>query len=386
MSKIAGAVFNHIKDLRSFTTRDIASYFPAVPFNILKEAVKELWEANQITAYGEKRGRIYSVNSKLNETEQQEEEELSPKLIAAVEKFVLSKQDFTSSEVFTEFPNHPEHIVRKVLVYLRDDKGIIFLRGHGKASIWSQHEVPLEAPIIEEETSNDLKDEILKFAKTNLRWFKRSELDDIIDSSPYELRQALYSLMDDGEIQMRGERRTTEYAYCEVLDGAESITEEEEDQEIPADPELTRKILEHIIKVGVVTIPQLVLQLNETRANIKQSLKALENQEEIYHEGIKKSSKYIHKNITPTKADVIVKENRDEKEVIKEKAIDELSALLLRNSAVYVMYSNSSSKYELRCTNPIQGGPRIIFASEDPESVLNKLMSMTKGVEVELAV
>ena len=46
MSKIAGAVFNHIKDLRSFTTRDIASYFPAVPFNILKEAVKEskLWK------------------------------------------------------------------------------------------------------------------------------------------------------------------------------------------------------------------------------------------------------------------------------------------------------------------------------------------------------
>ena len=150
MSKIAGGVLNHVKDLLSFTKRDIASYFPAVPFSILKEAVEELCENKQVFKYGEKRGRFYSVNPNYNELNPQEEEELNPKLITEVEKFVLSKKDFTSSDVFTEFPNHPEHIIRKVLVYLRDDKGIIFLRGHGKGSIWSQHEIPLEDPINEE--------------------------------------------------------------------------------------------------------------------------------------------------------------------------------------------------------------------------------------------
>lgn len=381
-SKIALAVLKNVQDLETFTSRDVVTYFPAVPFSIIKESIKELVEEKKVFSYGVKRGTFYSVKPGLGEEDKSDE--LNPRMIEDVEKFVMARRDFSSSDLFAEFPHHQEHILRKILVHLRDDKNVLHLHGHGKASIWSQHEtLPDEEEIVNEDQDN-LKAQILEFAQKNLRWFKRSELDELFSTTAYEIRQALYALMDDGEIQMRGEKRSTEYAYCEVEDTSD---EEEETGEVKANPELKQTVLEHIKKVGIATIPQLMEKFSTSRIAIVASLRELEEEEHIYHEGIKKTSKYIHKDVDVSKVETIVKEIREErKEPEVEKAIDKLSSLLLISSAVYVMFITSTKKYELRSFNTLQGGATVLFSSEDPMEVLQELFNLTKatkGVEHE---
>ena len=377
-SKIALAVLNHVKDVPSFVTREVFSYFPAVPQSYIKDAIKELIEDKKVFVYGAKRGTFYSVN--LNFGEEEKSDELSPKLIIEVENFVADKRDFSSSDLFAALPGHPDHILRKVLVHLRDDKGTLFLHGHGKTSIWSKHaELPEEEETPDEKVDS-LKEEVLKFAQENLRWFKRSELDKILEeNSAYEIRQALFSLMDDGEIQMRGEKRSTEYAYYEVLDAEEG---EEEEVEIKADPVLKEKLLDHIKTAGVITVPDLIKKFELARNVIMIVLRELEDEEEIYHEGIKKTSRYIHKDTPTSKVDVILKENKDEKKEFVDKSIDKLSTYLA-TSNVYIIFINSSKKYELRQLNCMSGSVNILFADEDSNKVAQELFELTKGVEVE---
>jgi hypothetical protein len=378
-SKIASAILNNIQNTISFTTRDVAGFFPAVPFGILKDSIKELVEEKKVFVYGVKRGTYYSTNPNLQDGEK--DDELNPQLIKVVEQFVMSRKEFSSSDLFTALPNYQEHILRKVLIFLRDEKGILHLHGHGKSSIWSQHsELPEEAPI-NEEINMELRSKILDFAKANARWFKRSELDDMFEASAYEVRQTLYGLMDDGEIQMRGERRSTEYAYCEVVDEAP----QDEDEEIKADPIIKQNVLALINELKVVTIPQLIEKLNEARPNIALALRELEEAGEIYHEGVKKSSRYIHKDVPINKADTIVKEIREEKkeEKLLEKPIDELSALLRVNSAVYIIFINDTRMYELRTVNILAGGTKTLLASKNAEEVCEKMLQLTKGVIVE---
>ena len=200
----------------------------------------------------------------------------------------------------------------------------------------------------------------------------------IVEASAYEIRQALYGLMDDGEIQMRGERRSTEYAYNEVVDTEETV----EEGEVKADPILKQNILAHITSARVVTIPQLIEKFDIARANIVLALRELEEEGEIYHEGVKKTSKYIHKDVPPSVADNIVKEIREEKkeERLVEKPIDELSALLRSNSAVYITFINETQRYELRAVSALQGGTKTLAFSNDAEEVCERMFDLTKGV------
>jgi predicted transcriptional regulator len=381
-SKIASAILHNIQNTISFTTRDVQGFFPAVPFGILKDSIKELVEEKKVFVYGVKRGTYYSTNPNLQEGEK--DDELNPALIKVVEQFILSRKEFSSSDLFAALPNYQEHILRKVLIFLRDDKGILHLHGHGKSSIWSQHSELPEDPPVNEEINMELRSKILDFAKSNARWFKRSELDDLFEASAYEIRQTLYGLMDDGEIQMRGERRSTEYAYCEVTDEIP----ENEDEETKADQELKLKVLELINELKVVTVPQLIEKLNKARSDIVLALRELEENGEIYHEGIKKSSRYIHKDVPVTKADTIIKEIREEKkeEKLLEKPINELSALLRVNSAVYIIFINNTQMYELRTVNILAGGTKTLLASKNAEEVTEHLFTLTKGVAVELTV
>ena len=381
-SKIATAILHNIQNAISFTTRDVAGFFPAVPFSILKESIKELVDEKKVFVYGVKRGTYYSTNSSLQIGEK--DDELNPQLIQVVEQFIASRKEFSSSDLFAAFPTYQEHILRKVLIFLRDEKGILFLHGHGKSSIWSKHDVMPDEEPVNEEINMELRGKILDFAKINLRWFKRSELDDMFEASAYEVRQTLYGLMDDGEIQMRGERRSTEYAYCEVEDGSS----ENEEEEANANPILKQKVLTLINELKVVTVPQLIEKLSDTRPNIVLALRELEEAGEIYHEGIKKSSRYIHKDVPVNKADTIVKEIREEKkeEKILTKPLDELQALLRVNSAVYIIFINDTQLYELRCVNALEGGTKTLFSSINAEEVIVQLFTLTKGVTVELTV
>lgn len=383
MSKIAEAILRNIKDTISFTARDVAGFFPAVPFSILKDSIKELVEEKKVFTYGIKRGTFYSTNPNLNIEEK--EDELNPVLIAEVKTFVLGRQEFSSSDLFSTFPGHQEHILRKILIFLRDEEKMIHLHGHGKSSIWSQHSELPDTGEEEEEIDQELTAKILDFAKTNMRWFKRSELDSLFEATAYDVRQALYGLMDDGEIQMRGEKRSTEYAYCEVID-TEETTEEGEQK---ADPVLKQNILAHIEATRIVTIPQLIEKFDTARPNIVLALRELEEEGEIYHEGIKKTSKYIHKNVPPSATESIAKEIREEKkdeERVIEKPVDELSSLLRRNSAVYIIFIDQTQKYELRCVNALDGGAKTLFSSTDAGEVCEQMFELTKGVAVELAV
>ena len=229
----------------------------------------------------------------------------------------------------------------------------------------------------ESKNDDDLKQNILNFAQNNLRWFKRSELDELFpDESVYALRQSLFSLIEDGELHYRGEKRTMEYA---------SILLEDTEEEEVVDTELTKLILAYIEEVGVVTVPQLIEKFNVARSYIVTSLRELEEEEQIYHEGIKKSSRYVHMNYTPPKPEVKdkVKVTDNEKAKILPKSIDRLSELLLVNNAVYVTYINESKKYELRTVNGVFGGARVLFAHEDPALVVDQLSIMMKGVELE---
>ena len=381
-SKFAGAILNHVNDLPSFTARDVGYHFSSVSFNIIKESIKELVEDKKIFPYGVKRGTFYSVNPNL--TEEEQSEELSPRLLQEVKEFILSRRDFCSSDLFAYLPKYQEHILRKALVYFRDEEEILHLHGHGKSSIWSQHE---ELPDKEEEIeeANDLKSLILEFAKTNLRWFKRAEIDELIpDVNSYEIRKTLYELMDDGDIQMRGEKRATEYAYYEVV-----TTDESEEVEKIANPNLKNNILDYIKTIGIVTVPQLITKFEVARSEIILALQELEEDEEIYHEGIKKSSRYLHKDVTETKAITILKEQREEKKELptQDAAIDQLSSLLIMYSAVYITFINESMKYELRCVSALKGGVKVLFASENADEVIQHmfdLTNITKGVELEL--
>jgi hypothetical protein len=382
-SKIASAILTKITDTTSFTARDVAGFFPAVPFGILKDSIKELVEEKKVFTYGIKRGTFYSTNPNLNTDEK--EDELNPLLISEVETFVLGRQEFSSSDLFSTFPGHQEHILRKILIFLRDEKKMIHLHGHGKSSIWSQHSELPDTSNEEEEIDQELTAKILDFAKLNMRWFKRSELDNLFEASAYDVRQALYGLMDDGEIQMRGEKRSTEYAYCEVID----TVDETEEGEQKADPVLKQNVLAHIEASRIVTIPQLIEKFDTARPNIVLALRELEEEGEIYHEGIKKTSKYIHKNVPTSAAESIAKEIREEKkdeERAIKKPVDELSSLLRCNSAVYIIFIDGTQKYELRCVNTLQGGTKTLFSSADAAEVCEQMFELTKGVAVELTV
>jgi hypothetical protein len=376
-SKIASAILTKITDTTSFTARDVAGFFPAVPFGILKDSIKELVEEKKVFTYGIKRGTFYSTNPNLNTDEK--EDELNPLLISEVETFVLGRQEFSSSDLFSTFPGHQEHILRKILIFLRDEKKMIHLHGHGKSSIWSQHSELPDTSNEEEEIDQELTAKILDFAKLNMRWFKRSELDNLFEASAYDVRQALYGLMDDGEIQMRGEKRSTEYAYCEVID----TVDETEEGEQKADPVLKQNVLAHIEASRIVTIPQLIEKFDTARPNIVLALRELEEEGEIYHEGIKKTSKYIHKNVPTSAAESIAKEIREEKkdeERAIKKPVDELSSLLRCNSAVYIIFIDGTQKYELRCVNTLQGGTKTLFSSADAAEVCEQMLKLTKEI------
>ena len=156
--------------------------------------------------------------------------------------------------------------------------------------------------------------------------------------------------------------------------------DEDENGEEKADPELSKNILAHIESVGVVTIPQLIEKFSVARTHIVRCLRELEEQEQIYHEGMKKTSRYIHKDHTEVKNEDKPKaaKTNDPETLVAAKAIDRLSSLLLVNSAVYITFINASKKYELRCVNGEHHGATKLFASENADAVINELMKYIK--------
>ena len=149
-----------------------------------------------------------------------------------------------------------------------------------------------------------------------------------------------------------------------------------EEQLKSIDQELKLKVLEFIIQKKVVTVPMVMETLELQRYVVVPILEVLCREEEIWHEGVKKASKYVYKNVDIKHVDTIAQQNREEIIQEKLKPIDHLSADLAGNIRVHTYFNTDLGKHQLKF---MRDGSRIkVLDFDTPEDIANFLMDATE--------
>jgi (2Fe-2S) ferredoxin len=172
--------------------------------------------------------------------------------------------------------------------------------------------------------NSDLKQRILDLSSKFTGWFSRTDLK-IEDVSIPVVLSAIKELVQEKKLDIQGELRWTKYRF--VTDETEEEEEEEEEEEDLSSSSLYSDILDFIKKHKVVTIPMIIEELGVQRHNVVEVLGKLCEDEEIYHEGIKKASKYIYKTVNDSEVERLVDQLKQDRKV--ERRIDELSNFLI---------------------------------------------------------
>ena len=265
-------------------------------------------------------------------------------IIQKILRFAATKETFTTKELFAQYPNNPELILRYGLNNLRIDEKI-FMYGNKKGAYYSlKKELDATNKQAEKEEDENLKKIILDKIKKITGWFKTADLGLSEKFGHINILNTLHDLNNDNVILIRGAKRWTE--YCLNSDSAQAELEKEtpikkaekaqdgpkQDTRPSQQPNLKNKILNYIKKNKVVTIPMLIDETNEHRYIIMPYVTALEQEEEIYHEGNKRSSKYIYKDVSCSEVEEITKKLLEDQKI--EQQIDELSKMLCANESV----------------------------------------------------
>lgn len=240
-------------------------------------------------------------------------EEMEQKILT----FAQTKETFTTKEVFEKFPNNPEFLLRYALNNMRIDNKIC-MYGNKRGAFYSTNfnlSGGSEPQAESNDDSSELKVRILELATKQTGWFARTDLNIEKESVPTVL-QAIKQLIEEKKLESQGSMRWTRYRIVS-----------EESEEDNSSNDLRSDILDFIKKHKVVTIPMITEELEVPRYDIVEALKKLCEEEEIYHEGVKKASKYIYKTVLSHELESMTMQLNQERRV--EQRIDELSRFLI---------------------------------------------------------
>lgn len=249
-----------------------------------------------------------------------ERKDVAPEMEQKIFDFAQTKETFTTKEVFEKFENNPEFLLRYALNNLRIDNKIR-MYGNKRGAYYSVKfnlSESTEGQDTPKSDNSDLKQRILDLASKQTGWFSRTDLNIENVSIPIVLA-AIKELIQEEKLDTQGELRWTKYRL--VTDQTE-----QEEKELTSSG-LYSDILDFIKKRKVVTVPMIIEELEIPRYDIIEVLNRLCEEEEIYHEGIKKSSKYIYKTVQSHELESITDKLKEERRV--EQRIDELSRFLI---------------------------------------------------------
>ena len=248
-------------------------------------------------------------------------------------KFASTQERFTTKDIFEKYPNNPEFILRSALNNLRIENRIQ-MYGAKKGSFYSINfnlkEKNEEVSSTSNTSNSDLKQRILDLAEKFPGWWARTELG-IDDVSIPNILFSIKELIEEKKVESQGSLRWTKYRLIGKGD-SESEEVKEIKNDIPSDN--YTDILDLIKKRKIVTIPMVIEELELSRTEIIDVLNKLCNEEEIYHEGIRKSSKYIYKTVSCNEVESIMEELSKERRI--EERIDELSNFLISDEATAI--------------------------------------------------
>lgn len=243
-------------------------------------------------------------------------EEFESKILA----FAQTKDTFTTKDVFQKFENNPEFLLRYALNNLRIDNKIC-MYGNKKGAYYSVNfnlSETVEGQDSPKPDNSDLKQRILDLSSKLTGWFSRTDLK-IEDVSIPVVLSAIKELVQEEKLDIQGELRWTKYRL---------VTEEsEKEEEELSSSGAYSDILDFIKKRKVVTVPMIIEELEMPRYDIIEILNKLCEDEEIYHEGVKKASKYIYKTVLSHELEKITDQLKQDRKV--EQRIDELSRFLI---------------------------------------------------------
>lgn len=265
-------------------------------------------------------------------------------------KFANEKIKFTIKEVFEKYSNNPEFLLRYAINNLRIDNKI-FIHGNKRGAYYSinknEESDNIENKHIEEEKNNSsLRERILKNAKED--WFTRPQLN-IEDVSIPIVLKVINELVLEGKLDIRGSRRWTEYKLINIHSNQTSTTETEKNKTIKEEKSenIKNNILEYIKNNKVATIPMIIEEFELQRYVIVPILEELCKEEVIYHEGIKKSSKYIYHTVNSTEVEKIVHKLNEDRRL--DQQIDALSEFLIyEETAAISIGLNADEKLEFK--------------------------------------
>lgn len=314
--------------------------------------------------------------------------EVSEVILQKVLRFAQERKTFKMKELFEAYPNNPPLLLRDGVNYLRQDKKL-YMVGDKRGAYYTIEKVSEEEQAVIQEKKQEeklvgkatLKDLVFAKCKTFARWFKRTEIE-IPGYQGIDILKTVQSLVEEKKLQTRGAKRWTEYAMPGVRDNLDASVDDDTDDDFneeqlkSIDQELKLKVLEFIIQKKVVTVPMVMETLELQRYVVVPILEVLCREEEIWHEGVKKASKYVYKNVDIKHVDTIAQQNREEIIQEKLKPIDHLSADLAGNIRVHTYFNTDLGKHQLKF---MRDGSRIkVLDFDTPEDIANFLMDATE--------
>lgn len=261
-----------------------------------------------------------------------EKKDIPIELEEKILKFASTKETFTTKDLFEKYPNNPEFVLRYALNNLRIENRIQMIGNKKGAYYTSNMNLKEEVEVSETfNTSNsDLKQRILDLSEKFPGWWARTELG-IDDVSVPNILSSVKELIEEKKVESQGSLRWTKYR---LVGKGDSESEEVKENKNDTPSNNYSDILDFIKKRKVVTIPMIIEELELSRSDIIDVLNKLCNEEEIYHEGVRKSSKYIYKTVSCSEVESIMEELSKERRV--EERIDELSNFLISDEATAI--------------------------------------------------
>jgi predicted transcriptional regulator len=261
-----------------------------------------------------------------------EKKDIPIELEEKILKFASTKETFTTKDLFEKYPNNPEFVLRYALNSLRIENRIQMIGNKKGAYYTSNMNLKEEVEVSETfNTSNsDLKQRILDLSEKFPGWWARTELG-IDDVSVPNILSSIKELIEEKKVESQGSLRWTKYR---LVGKGDSESEEVKESKNDTPSNNYSDILDFIKKRKIVTIPMVVEELELSRSDIIDVLNKLCNEEEIYHEGIRKSSKYIYKTVSCNEVESIMAELTKERRI--EERIDELSNFLISDEATAI--------------------------------------------------
>lgn len=258
-------------------------------------------------------------------------EEMEQKVFA----FAQTKERFSTKEVFEKFPNNPEFLLRYALNNLRIDNKICMYGNKRGAYYSTNFNLTQTTQEADQPKSNnsDLKQRILDLAGQQNGWFSRTDLK-IDDVSVPVVLATIKQLIEEQKLETEGALRWTTYRLIGNTNN-QKINK-------PSGDQLSKDILEFIKRKKVVTVPMIIEELAVPRYDIMDVLHRLCEEEEIYHEGVKKSSKYIYKTVSINEVDSLTSQLNEERKL--DQRIDELSNFLISDESTAVSIGMNSDE------------------------------------------